>query len=43
MTMPPGVRFDRTSAVGRLDKGIDAAHAQNWTAISMKPDWNRAR
>jgi hypothetical protein len=33
--------YDRASSVGKLDKALDAAHAQNWTVISMKSDWNR--
>jgi phosphoserine phosphatase len=39
-----GVReyaYDRTSPVGRLDKGLDAAAAHGWTVVSMKDDWKR--
>jgi phosphoglycolate phosphatase-like HAD superfamily hydrolase len=31
--------YDRTSSVGRLDKGLDEALAKNWTVVSMKQDW----
>ena len=33
--------YDRTSAVGKLDKGLDAARAGNWQVISMKSDWKQ--
>jgi len=33
--------YDRTSSVGRLDKGLDEAKANNWTLASMKDDWKR--
>jgi phosphoglycolate phosphatase-like HAD superfamily hydrolase len=33
--------YDRTSPVGRLDKGLDEAKANNWTVTSMKDDWKR--
>ena len=31
--------YDRESHVGRLDKGLDEAHAKGWTVIDMKKDW----
>jgi phosphoglycolate phosphatase-like HAD superfamily hydrolase len=31
--------YDRNSAVGKLDKALDAAQAQGWTVVSMKGDW----
>jgi phosphoglycolate phosphatase-like HAD superfamily hydrolase len=33
--------YDRDSAVGRLDKGLEEAAAQGWTVVSMREDWNR--
>ena len=33
--------YDRTSAVGRLDKALDEAEAKAWTVVSMKDDWKR--
>jgi hypothetical protein len=33
--------YDRTSPVGRLDKGLDEAKANNWILVSLKDDWNR--
>lgn len=33
--------YDRTSAVGRLDKGLDEARAKGWTIVDMKQDWQR--
>ena len=33
--------YDRTSAVGRLDKALDAAQAEGWTIVDMKNDWKR--
>lgn len=32
--------YDRTSKIGKLDKGLDEAAAKNWTVVSMKDDWN---
>ena len=32
--------YDRTSHVGRLDKGLDEANARGWTVVSMKDDWS---
>ena len=31
--------YDRTSHIGRLDKGLDEAAAKGWTVVSMKDDW----
>jgi Sulfatase/haloacid dehalogenase-like hydrolase len=31
--------YDRASSVGRLDKGLDEAKANNWILASMKDDW----
>jgi len=31
--------YDRQSAIGRLDKGLDEAGARGWTVVSMKDDW----
>jgi phosphoserine phosphatase len=33
--------YDRTSPVGRLDKGLDEARARGWTVVDMKTDWKR--
>jgi len=33
--------YDRGSAIGRLDKGLDEARANGWTVVDMKKDWNR--
>ena len=33
--------YDRTSAIGRLDKGLDEAKAKGWTVVDMKTDWKR--
>lgn len=33
--------YDRESAVGRLDKGLEEAAAKGWTVIDMKNDWNK--
>jgi phosphoglycolate phosphatase-like HAD superfamily hydrolase len=33
--------YDRKSAFGKLDKGLDAAKDNNWTLVSMKDDWKR--
>lgn len=32
--------YDRESAVGRLDKALDAAARSGWLVVSMKNDWN---
>jgi hypothetical protein len=34
--------YDRTSHIGKLDKGLDEAAAKNWTVVDMKVDWKRA-
>jgi phosphoserine phosphatase len=31
--------YDRSSSVGRLDKGLDQARAKGWTVVDMKRDW----
>ena len=31
--------YDRTSSVGRLDKGLDEAKTNGWTVADMKRDW----
>jgi len=31
--------YDRDSAVGRLDKGLDEAEAHGWTVVDMAADW----
>lgn len=31
--------YDRTSSVGKLDKGLDKASEKGWTVIDMKNDW----
>jgi len=31
--------YDRTSAIGHLDKGLDEAQARSWTVVDMKNDW----
>ena len=33
--------YDRTSPIGRLDKGLDEAVAKGWTVVSIKDDWKR--
>jgi phosphoserine phosphatase len=33
--------YDRASAVGRLDKALDAAPAAGWLVIDMKNDWKQ--
>jgi phosphoglycolate phosphatase-like HAD superfamily hydrolase len=33
--------YDRTSHIGRLDQGLDAARARGWTVASIKNDWKR--
>ena len=34
-------RYDRDSAIGKLNKGLDAAPANHWLVISMERDWKR--
>jgi phosphoserine phosphatase len=39
-----GVResaYDRQSAMGRLDRGLDEAAKRDWALVSMKDDWHR--
>ena len=31
--------YDRKSSIGKLDKGLDEAHAKGWTVVDMKNDW----
>ncbi len=31
--------YDRTSTVGKLDKGLDQAAQHGWTVVDMKNDW----
>jgi len=31
--------YDRTSNIGKLDKGLDEATARGWTVVDMKKDW----
>ena len=31
--------YDRKSAIGRLDKALDVAHARGWPLADMKRDW----
>ena len=33
--------YDRQSSIGRLDKALDEAKANDWTVVSMKDDWKR--
>ena len=33
--------YDRKSAVGKLDKALDAAASNGWLVVSMKDDWKR--
>ena len=33
--------YDRQSAVGRLDKALEAASKHGWTVVDMKQDWKR--
>ena len=35
------VAYDRTSSIGRLDRGLDAAGSRGWVVVSMKDDWRR--
>ncbi len=35
--------YDRTSSIGRLDKGLDEAKTRGWTVVDMKRDWNTIR
>ncbi|MGD9543639.1 MAG: HAD family hydrolase [Methylocystis sp.] len=31
--------YDRKSAIGRLNRGLDEAQSRGWTVVSMKNDW----
>jgi len=31
--------YDRTSSIGRLNKGLDEAKAKGWKVVDMKKDW----
>jgi phosphoglycolate phosphatase-like HAD superfamily hydrolase len=31
--------YDRTSHIGKLDRGLDEAQAKGWTVVDMKKDW----
>jgi len=33
--------YDRTSSVGRLDRGLDIAQENGWLIVDMKSDWNK--
>jgi hypothetical protein len=33
--------YDRKSAIGKLDRALDAAQAEGWTIVDMKNDWKR--
>jgi phosphoglycolate phosphatase-like HAD superfamily hydrolase len=33
--------YDRTSTVGKLDKGLDEAVEKGWTVVDMKADWKK--
>jgi hypothetical protein len=33
--------YDRASAAGKLDRGLDEAPNRGWTVVSMKNDWKR--
>jgi len=33
--------YDRASAVGKLERGLDEAPKRGWTVVSMKNDWKR--
>jgi hypothetical protein len=33
--------YDRTSKIGRLDKGLDEADAKGWLVVDMKRDWKQ--
>ena len=33
------IAYDRTSFIGRLDRGLDEAQAKGWTVVDMKNDW----
>lgn len=31
--------YDRTSSIGKLDKGLEEADAKGWTVVDMRADW----
>lgn len=33
--------YDRTSSIGKLDKGLDEAKARGWPVVDMAADWSR--
>ena len=33
--------YDRTSSIGRLDRGLSEAGARGWTVVSMRTDWKQ--
>ena len=33
--------YDKASSIGRLDKALEAGHADGWTVVDMKRDWKR--
>jgi hypothetical protein len=33
--------YDRKSAIGRLDKGLDDAGKYGWVVVDMKKDWKQ--
>jgi hypothetical protein len=33
--------YDRDSAIGRLERGLDEAAERGWLVVSMKRDWKR--
>jgi hypothetical protein len=33
--------YDRTSAIGRLDKALDDARTNGWTVVDMQRDWRK--
>lgn len=33
--------YDKSSSVGRLDKGLDAAREGGWTVVDMARDWSQ--
>jgi len=33
--------YDRQSAIGKLDRGLDEAPQRGWVVVSIKDDWNR--
>lgn len=35
------VAYDRASAMGKLDKGLDEGPKLGWTMVSMKNDWKQ--